>query len=38
LVKFFEAVKKAKPPTAKGVYINSITLASTMGPGLKIGF
>ena len=31
-----EAVKKAKPATAKGIYIKNIYLSSTMGPGLKI--
>lgn len=34
--KFFEAVKKAKPQTSKGVYIKTINLSSTMGPSLKI--
>lgn len=33
---FHEAVRKAKPPTSKGVYFQSITLASTMGPGVRI--
>jgi large subunit ribosomal protein L1 len=31
-----EAVKTAKPSGAKGVYIKSITLTSTMGPGIPI--
>lgn len=31
-----EAVCKARPPTAKGQYIRSIYIASTMGPGLKL--
>jgi len=31
-----EAVKKAKPPTAKGTYIKKISVATTMGPGIKL--
>jgi len=30
------AVVKAKPSAAKGQYLKSVTLASTMGPGVKI--
>ena len=31
-----EAVKAAKPSGAKGVYIRSVTLTSTMGPGVPV--
>ena len=31
-----EAIVKAKPSTLKGQYLRSITLASTMGPGVKV--
>lgn len=33
---FLEAVKKAKPAAAKGVYIQTAVLCTTMGPGIKI--
>jgi large subunit ribosomal protein L1 len=33
---FMEAVNKAKPQTAKGVYIKKVYLTSTMGQGLKL--
>jgi large subunit ribosomal protein L1 len=33
---FFEAISKAKPATMKGRFIISISICSTMGPGLKI--
>lgn len=33
---FVDAVKKVKPASSKGVYIKSLTITSTMGPGVKI--
>ncbi len=33
---FFEALKKAKPAAVKGKFIYSVTVCSTMGPGIKI--
>lgn len=36
LVYVFNTIMKAKPSTVKGKYINSITVSSTMGPGVKL--
>lgn len=33
-----EAVVKAKPSAAKGTYLKSIVLSSTMGPGVKVNY
>jgi large subunit ribosomal protein L1 len=33
---FTDAVQKAKPPGAKGHFINRIAISSSMGPGVKI--
>ena len=30
------AINKAKPATLKGQYLKSVTLAPTMGPGVKV--
>lgn len=31
-----DAIKKARPSAAKGLYIRKITITSTMGPGIKV--
>ena len=31
-----EAINKAKPASLKGTYLKSITLAPTMGPGVRV--
>ena len=36
LVTFLTDVKKAKPPSAKGVYISKVSISSTMGKGLEL--
>ena len=33
---FLDAVEKAKPTTAKGIYIKSLYLTSSMGPSVKV--
>ncbi|WP_022855277.1 50S ribosomal protein L1 [Thermodesulfobacterium thermophilum] len=33
---FFEALLKAKPSAAKGQYIRSVAISTTMGPGIKV--
>ena len=32
----FEAILKAKPAAAKGQYVKSVSVSSTMGPGIKL--
>lgn len=36
MVAILSAVVKAKPSTARGVYLKSLSVSSTMGPGMKI--
>jgi large subunit ribosomal protein L1 len=31
-----DVIMRAKPPTSKGIYLRSIALSTTMGPGIKI--
>lgn len=31
-----DAIRKAKPSSSKGVFINNISISSTMGPGIKV--
>lgn len=33
---FIQAIVKAKPATSKGIYLRSLSVASTMGPGIKL--
>jgi large subunit ribosomal protein L1 len=36
LAALMEAVKKARPSAAKGIFLRRVTLTSTMGPGIRI--
>ena len=36
LRRFSSSVMKAKPAAAKGKYLRSLTVSSTMGPGVKV--
>jgi len=33
-----DAIIKSKPQAAKGTYLKSVALASTMGPGIKVNY
>ena len=36
LAAIVDAIQKAKPSTSKGTYMKSLTLSSTMGPGISL--
>ncbi len=36
LVAIVDAINRAKPAAAKGQYFRGLTIASTMGPGIKV--
>ncbi|PSR34148.1 MAG: 50S ribosomal protein L1, partial [Sulfobacillus thermosulfidooxidans] len=36
LVVLVDALNKARPAAAKGVYLKSITISTTMGPGIRV--
>jgi large subunit ribosomal protein L1 len=36
LMTLMEIIMKAKPSSAKGIYLKSVTISSTMGPGVKL--
>lgn len=38
LTTVMDAIVKAKPSAAKGIYLKSIAIASTMGPGIRIKY
>ncbi|KPJ84660.1 50S ribosomal protein L1 [Parcubacteria bacterium SG8_24] len=35
---FMEALRRAKPPAAKGTFIAGVSVCSTMGPGIRVSF
>ena len=34
---FVEAVKRVRPEAQKGTYLQSVTVSTTMGPGVSVG-
>lgn len=36
LTTVLEALQRQKPATAKGIYMQSVTLSTTMGPGIRV--
>ncbi|MFN8945987.1 MAG: 50S ribosomal protein L1, partial [Pseudobdellovibrionaceae bacterium] len=35
-IDFMGAILKAKPATSKGIYLRSVAMSSTMGPGVRL--
>jgi large subunit ribosomal protein L1 len=33
---FMDTVLRLKPPASKGIYLRSIAISTTMGPGIKV--
>jgi large subunit ribosomal protein L1 len=36
LAAFLDTILKARPPAAKGTYLRTATISSTMGPGIRL--
>jgi large subunit ribosomal protein L1 len=36
LAALMDAIKRARPASAKGTYVRKITVTSTMGPGIRV--
>jgi len=36
MTSLMEAIKKARPASSKGIYVRSVTVSTTMGPGIKV--
>jgi large subunit ribosomal protein L1 len=36
LITIIEALNRAKPASSKGTYMQSVTISTTMGPGIKV--
>ena len=36
LVLFYDTIAKLRPSTVKGVFVKNVSIASTMGPGIRV--